>query len=46
MENFQGGGNALGNSGLVELSSILAGRNRLHEVSIFGSGFREVQEED
>lgn len=46
LENFKGGGNALGQTGLVELSSILTARNRLEAVGGYGSVFREIREED
>lgn len=46
LENFKGGGNALGQTGLVELSSILTARNRLEAVGRYGSVFHEIREED
>jgi hypothetical protein len=46
LEKFQGGGNALSRTGLVELSSILTAPNRLRHLAIYGECFSELIEED
>ena len=46
LAKYQGNGNALGHTGLVELGSILTSRNRLADLGMYGVGFHDRDDDD